>query len=92
MTRTERIFYTALARTLEIAATADDDMIEKGMIQTFENGARQVSPEWAVFRNALNDARAMALSMPKIKEAIAGVEDEKVIPTLETFLPKRRIG
>lgn len=30
-------------------------MVQMGCIQEFQNGARQVSPEWAVYRNAVQD-------------------------------------
>ena len=89
----ERLFLVAIARTFEIAAEADQGMKDKGMIQTFENGARQVSPEWAIFRNAINDAKSLAKDLPKIREALHEAEQQPdARPTLEALMPKRKLG
>jgi len=66
----EVYFLEALARTLEIAADADKLMKANGMVQTFETGARNVTPEWAVYRNAIKDAQALAKDLAKIRESL----------------------
>jgi len=72
----ERYFLECLARTLEIAAEADKMMRDKGMVQTYETGARNVTPEWAVYRNAINDAKALAKDLGKIRDSL-GVDREE---------------
>lgn len=71
-TNKEKTLLVALARTLEIAADADDQMKQQGMVQVFENGSRQVSPEWAIFRNAIRDAQSLVKDVNKIAEAKGG--------------------
>ena len=60
-------------KSLSLAKNALIEMSEpdKGAVQTFENGTRQVSPEWAVWKNSIKDfetcARHLGLS-PKIRQ------------------------
>lgn len=56
---------TYAAQAADLAATHWVMMQAEGTIQVFQNGARQVSPEWAVYRNAVADfmkhSRALGL-------------------------------
>lgn len=56
---------THCAKNLGLADWAWKEMLKQGAIQTFQNGARQVSPEWAVYKNAvelfMKQSRLLAL-------------------------------
>lgn len=43
------------AKCLAVMKQAENAMDSEGIIQVFQNGSRQVSPEWAVWRNAARD-------------------------------------
>lgn len=88
---TERYLIEALARTLEIAVQADEAMNSEGMIQYFpKTDTRAVSPEWAVLRNAVSDARALAKDLRLSIGVVVPEKLEQGEAKMAALQPKRK--
>lgn len=83
---TEDYIIQSLAKTLELASDASEEMDEKGAVQEYKNGARAVSPEWSILRNALNDARQTAKDLVALRKAIGSSENEKEVSKVSAKL------
>lgn len=80
LTEADMFMLEMAAKTYAIMKQAESEMAAEGIIQVFGNGARQVSPEWAVWRNAAKDfetyVRHFGLS-PKARKDLALPEKEE---------------
>lgn len=93
-TATEDYIIQSLAKNLEMASDASEEMDKNGAIQEYKNGARAVSPEWSILRNALNDARATAKDLVSLRKALGSGADDvqvnEVSAKLAALMPARK--
>lgn len=69
----DQFMVEAAAQALKTMYDTHREMLDKGAVQKFKNGTRQVSPEWVVWRNAINDFKGLASELglsPKARKAI----------------------
>ncbi len=78
----DRYFVVAIARMLEIASEADKEIYENGTIQEFQNGTRQVSPQWTIFKTSIADAQKIAWTLNKLRSGLVNDPQAEEKPTM----------